>query len=67
MKLLGLKLVGRNHYDPESAIVLEKHRLVLNYILKSKDICLLLSSILYPACRLFFLQAASVAGLLHQY
>uniref|UniRef100_A0AAQ4R699 Piwi-like protein 2 n=1 Tax=Gasterosteus aculeatus aculeatus TaxID=481459 RepID=A0AAQ4R699_GASAC len=27
MKLLGLKLVGRNHYDPESAIVLEKHRL----------------------------------------
>ncbi|XP_037339536.2 piwi-like protein 2 [Pungitius pungitius] len=27
MKIIGLKLVGRNHYDPESAIVLEKHRL----------------------------------------
>nr|XP_057926139.1 piwi-like protein 2 [Doryrhamphus excisus]XP_057926140.1 piwi-like protein 2 [Doryrhamphus excisus] len=27
MKILGLKLVGRNHYDPESAIVLGKHRL----------------------------------------
>ncbi|KAM8887213.1 piwi-like protein 2 isoform 2-T2 [Spinachia spinachia] len=27
MKIIGLKLVGRNHYDPESAIILEKHRL----------------------------------------
>ncbi|XP_076853988.1 piwi-like protein 2 isoform X2 [Brachyhypopomus gauderio] len=27
MKILGLKLVGRNHYDPQSAIVLGKHRL----------------------------------------
>ncbi|XP_077377407.1 piwi-like protein 2 isoform X1 [Festucalex cinctus] len=27
MKVIGLKLVGRNHYDPESAIVLGKHRL----------------------------------------
>ncbi|XP_061527024.1 piwi-like protein 2 [Phycodurus eques] len=27
MKILGLKLVGRNHYDPEGAIVLGKHRL----------------------------------------
>ncbi|XP_034084284.1 piwi-like protein 2 [Gymnodraco acuticeps] len=27
MKIVGLKLVGRNHYDPESAVVLGKHRL----------------------------------------
>ncbi|KAM3867725.1 piwi-like protein 2 [Diretmus argenteus] len=27
MKILGLKLVGRNHYDPDSAIILGKHRL----------------------------------------
>ncbi|XP_041642825.1 piwi-like protein 2 isoform X2 [Cheilinus undulatus] len=27
MKIIGLKLVGRNHYDPESAVVLGKHRL----------------------------------------
>ncbi|CAG5920323.1 unnamed protein product [Menidia menidia] len=27
MKLIGLKLVGRNHYDPESAVLLGKHRL----------------------------------------
>ncbi|XP_040898052.1 piwi-like protein 2 [Toxotes jaculatrix] len=27
MKLIGLKLVGRNHYDPESAVILGKHRL----------------------------------------
>ncbi|KAF7199718.1 piwi-like protein 2 isoform X1 [Nothobranchius furzeri] len=27
MKILGLKLVGRNHYDPESAVVIDKHRL----------------------------------------
>ncbi|XP_019740699.1 piwi-like protein 2 isoform X2 [Hippocampus comes] len=27
MKMIGLKLVGRNHYDPENAIVLGKHRL----------------------------------------
>ncbi|KAI9534325.1 Piwi-like protein 2 [Dissostichus eleginoides] len=27
MKIVGLKLVGRNHYDPESAIVLGKYRL----------------------------------------
>ncbi|XP_029916958.1 piwi-like protein 2 isoform X2 [Myripristis murdjan] len=27
MKILGLKLVGRNHYDPESAVILGKHRL----------------------------------------
>ncbi|KAK2902445.1 piwi-like protein 2 [Channa argus] len=27
MKIIGLKLVGRNHYDAESAIILEKHRL----------------------------------------
>ncbi|RXM92223.1 Piwi-like protein 2 [Acipenser ruthenus] len=26
MKILGLKLVGRNHYDPNSAVVLGKHR-----------------------------------------
>lgn len=26
MKIIGLKLVGRNHYDPESAIVIGKHR-----------------------------------------
>ncbi|KAL7840040.1 hypothetical protein SRHO_G00266980 [Serrasalmus rhombeus] len=27
MKILGLKLVGRNHYDPNTAVVLGKHRL----------------------------------------
>ncbi|XP_038559876.1 piwi-like protein 2 [Micropterus salmoides] len=27
MKTIGLKLVGRNHYDPESAVILGKHRL----------------------------------------
>ncbi|KAM6964835.1 piwi-like protein 2 [Aplochiton taeniatus] len=27
MKFLGLKLVGRNHYDPKSAVILGKHRL----------------------------------------
>ncbi|XP_070760250.1 piwi-like protein 2 [Enoplosus armatus] len=27
MKMIGLKLVGRNHYDPESAVILGKHRL----------------------------------------
>ncbi|MBN3310147.1 PIWL2 protein, partial [Amia calva] len=27
MKILGLKLVGRNHYDPTSAVILGKHRL----------------------------------------
>uniref|UniRef100_A0A3B3QX94 Piwi-like protein 2 n=1 Tax=Paramormyrops kingsleyae TaxID=1676925 RepID=A0A3B3QX94_9TELE len=27
MKILGLKLVGRNHFDPRSAVVLGKHRL----------------------------------------
>ncbi|XP_015196795.2 piwi-like protein 2 [Lepisosteus oculatus] len=27
MKILGLKLVGRNHYDPQNAVVLGKHRL----------------------------------------
>ncbi|KAM4577682.1 piwi-like protein 2 [Odontesthes bonariensis] len=27
MKIIGLKLVGRNHYDPESAVILGKHRL----------------------------------------
>ncbi|XP_056889498.1 piwi-like protein 2 [Takifugu flavidus] len=27
MKIIGLKLVGRNHYDPESAIIIGKHRL----------------------------------------
>ncbi|XP_062240466.1 piwi-like protein 2 [Platichthys flesus] len=27
MKIVGLKLVGRNHYDPESAVILAKHRL----------------------------------------
>ncbi|XP_020486749.1 piwi-like protein 2 isoform X1 [Labrus bergylta] len=27
MKMIGLKMVGRNHYDPESAIILGKHRL----------------------------------------
>ncbi|XP_061673769.1 piwi-like protein 2 isoform X2 [Syngnathoides biaculeatus] len=27
MKILGFKLVRRNHYDPESAVVLGKHRL----------------------------------------
>ncbi|CAM4545268.1 unnamed protein product [Leuciscus chuanchicus] len=27
MKLLGLKLVGRNHYDPNAVVVLGKHRL----------------------------------------
>ncbi|KAJ8005780.1 hypothetical protein DPEC_G00121440 [Dallia pectoralis] len=27
MRILGLKLVGRNHYDPKSATVLGKHRL----------------------------------------
>ncbi|KAM4616857.1 piwi-like protein 2 [Polymixia lowei] len=27
MKTVGLKLVGRNHYDPQSAIILGKHRL----------------------------------------
>ncbi|XP_030647575.1 piwi-like protein 2 [Chanos chanos] len=27
MKILGLKLVGRSHYDPTSAVVLGKHRL----------------------------------------
>ncbi|KAM3872188.1 piwi-like protein 2 [Diretmus argenteus] len=27
MKILGLKLVGQNHYDPDSAIILGKHRL----------------------------------------
>lgn len=28
MKIIGLKLVGRNHYDPESAVILGKHRSV---------------------------------------
>ncbi|XP_070689873.1 piwi-like protein 2 [Pempheris klunzingeri] len=27
MKIIGLKLVGRNHYDPESTVILGKHRL----------------------------------------
>ncbi|XP_062399032.1 piwi-like protein 2 [Sardina pilchardus] len=27
MKILGLKLVGRNHFDPTSAVILGKHRL----------------------------------------
>ncbi|XP_028269656.1 piwi-like protein 2 [Parambassis ranga] len=27
MKIIGLKLVGRNHYDPESAVILGKHGL----------------------------------------
>ncbi|GAA6088114.1 piwi-like protein 2 isoform X2 [Tachysurus ichikawai] len=27
MKILGLNLIGRNHYDPKSAVVLAKHRL----------------------------------------
>uniref|UniRef100_A0A674BXH9 Piwi-like protein 2 n=1 Tax=Salmo trutta TaxID=8032 RepID=A0A674BXH9_SALTR len=27
MKILGLKLVGRNHYDPKSAVILGKQRL----------------------------------------
>ncbi|KAI5088129.1 piwi-like protein 2 isoform X1 [Silurus meridionalis] len=27
MKILGLNLIGRNHYDPKSAVVLSKHRL----------------------------------------
>ncbi|XP_068559469.1 piwi-like protein 2 [Cebidichthys violaceus] len=27
MKIIGLKLVGRNHYDPESAVILAEHRL----------------------------------------
>lgn len=27
MKIIGLKLVGRNHFDPESAVILGKHRL----------------------------------------
>ncbi|XP_041827468.1 piwi-like protein 2 [Melanotaenia boesemani] len=27
MKMIGLKMVGRNHFDPESAVVLGKHRL----------------------------------------
>lgn len=34
MKMLGLKLVGRNHYDPESAVILGKHRLVTSSIVK---------------------------------
>lgn len=35
MKMLGLKLVGRNHYDPESAVILGKHRLITSSIVKS--------------------------------
>ncbi|XP_034026965.1 piwi-like protein 2 [Thalassophryne amazonica] len=27
MKIIGLKLVGQNHYDPESAVILKKQRL----------------------------------------
>ncbi|XP_051807220.1 piwi-like protein 2 [Acanthochromis polyacanthus] len=27
MRIIGLKPVGRNHYDPESAVILGKHRL----------------------------------------
>ncbi|XP_072289719.1 piwi-like protein 2 [Eucyclogobius newberryi] len=27
MKIIGLKMIGRNHFDPESAVILEKHRL----------------------------------------
>ncbi|TRY98701.1 hypothetical protein DNTS_018328 [Danionella cerebrum] len=27
MKILGLKLVGRNHYDPNAVVILHKHRL----------------------------------------
>lgn len=27
MKIIGLKLVGRNHFDPESAVILGQHRL----------------------------------------
>lgn len=34
MKILGLKLVGRNHYDPESAVILGKHRLVTSSFVK---------------------------------
>lgn len=34
MKIIGLKVVGRNHYDPESAIILGKHRLVLSCIIR---------------------------------
>lgn len=34
MKIIGLKLVGRNHYDPESAVILGKHRLVLSCIIR---------------------------------
>lgn len=29
MKLLDMKLVGRNFYDPTSAMVLQQHRLVV--------------------------------------
>lgn len=27
MKIVGLKMVGRNHFDPESAVILKQHRL----------------------------------------
>lgn len=27
MKIIGLKMVGRNHFDPESAVILGQHRL----------------------------------------
>ncbi|KAM4577681.1 LOW QUALITY PROTEIN: piwi-like protein 2 [Odontesthes bonariensis] len=38
MKIIGLKLVGRNHYDPESAVILGKHRfVVLNH--RSQSSC----------------------------
>lgn len=33
--MLGLKLVGRNHYDPEGAVILGKHRLVTSSIVNS--------------------------------
>lgn len=29
MKIIGLKPVGKNHYNPENAVILGKYRLVL--------------------------------------
>jgi hypothetical protein len=35
MKLLDMKLVGRNFYDPTSAMVLQQHRLVVFFFFPS--------------------------------
>lgn len=38
MKILGLNLIGRNHYDPKSAVVLAKHRYINPYLIPAREI-----------------------------